>query len=149
MHKGALGVKCFEDSARALIQRFCGAAAHTLRVASRNGLSCLSYFLGACAFLVLRLMLRLLTCQRQVVPTVYKYLDGREVASNQYSVTEHLRHINVGSGRGLPGVWFFYEVSPVHAVFEETRKSWLQVTNPILVVPLQAQLEAIVSGVVR
>ena len=37
-------------------------------------------------------------------------MDGREVASNQYSVTEHLRHISVGSGRGLPGVWFFYEV---------------------------------------
>ena len=32
--------------------------------------------------------------------------------SNQYSVTEHLRHINPGSGRGLPGVWFFYEVAP-------------------------------------
>lgn len=62
----------------------------------------------------------------KVVPTVYQYLDGRRVESNQYSVTEHLRHINPGSGRGLPGVWFFYEVSPVHALFEETRHSTLE-----------------------
>eukprot|EP00613_Pedinella_sp_CCMP2098_P000262 CAMPEP_0171618484 /NCGR_PEP_ID=MMETSP0990-20121206/14777_1 /TAXON_ID=483369 /ORGANISM="non described non described, Strain CCMP2098" /LENGTH=379 /DNA_ID=CAMNT_0012183303 /DNA_START=55 /DNA_END=1194 /DNA_ORIENTATION=- len=61
----------------------------------------------------------------KVVPTVYQYLDGRQVVSNQYSVTEHLRHINPGGGRGLPGVWFFYEVSPVHALFEEERRSSL------------------------
>ncbi len=43
--------------------------------------------------------------------------------SNQFSVTEHLRHVTAGSGRGLPGVWFFYELSPIHAVFEETKRS--------------------------
>ena len=62
----------------------------------------------------------------KIVPTVYKYIDGREVVSNQYSVTEHLRHVNPGTGRGLPGVWFFYEVSPVHAVFEETKRSFME-----------------------
>lgn len=39
----------------------------------------------------------------QIVPTVYRYLDGRVVHSNQYAVTEHVRHINPGSNRGLPG----------------------------------------------
>lgn len=41
----------------------------------------------------------------QVVPTIYRYLDGRVVESNQYAVTEHVRHINPGSNRGLPGAW--------------------------------------------
>lgn len=62
----------------------------------------------------------------QVVPTVYKYIDGTEVVSNQYSVTEHLRHVTPGSGRGLPGVWFYYELSPIQAVVEEHRKGFLE-----------------------
>lgn len=61
----------------------------------------------------------------KVVPTVYKYLDGRETESNQYSVTEHVRHLAPGSGRGVPGVYFYYEISPVQAVFEERRKSFI------------------------
>jgi len=55
----------------------------------------------------------------KVVPTRYQSLDGTIVQSNQYSVTEHLRHLDPMGGRGLPSVWFFYEVSPVHAIFEE------------------------------
>jgi len=53
------------------------------------------------------------------------------VVSNQYSVTEHLRHITPGAGRGLPGVWFFYEVSPIHAIFEETRRSTLEFISSV------------------
>jgi hypothetical protein len=42
----------------------------------------------------------------KVVPTVYRFLDDRPPAvSNQYAVTEHLRHVNPGSNRGLPGQW--------------------------------------------
>lgn len=62
----------------------------------------------------------------KVVPTKYQYLDGTTVQSNQYSVTEHLRHLDPGTGRGLPGVWFFYEISPVHAIFEEKTHSLLE-----------------------
>ncbi|CAE7663298.1 ergic3 [Symbiodinium microadriaticum] len=43
----------------------------------------------------------------KVVPTKYKYASGQEVQSNQYSVTEHMRHL----------------VSPLHATFEEQRPS--------------------------
>ena len=72
------------------------------------------------------------------------YLTGEEIQTNQYSVTEHLRHLAINSGRyvnsylrnfmdicqfnkvfrrGLPGVYFNYEVAPVQAVFEEKKKS--------------------------
>jgi endoplasmic reticulum-Golgi intermediate compartment protein 3 len=59
----------------------------------------------------------------KVVPTRYQFADGREVQSNQYSVTEHMRHLAPGSGRGIPGLYFYYQVSPLHAVFEEKRPS--------------------------
>ena len=49
-------------------------------------------------------------------------LDGSTREVWQYSVTEHVRHVTPGSGRGLPGVFFFYEVSPLVAEFEERRQ---------------------------
>ncbi len=57
----------------------------------------------------------------KVVPTTYKHLDGKIIRSNQYSVTEHKSHLAPGSGRGLPGLYFNYEVSPIQALFEEKR----------------------------
>lgn len=57
----------------------------------------------------------------KIVPTIYKEVSGNEIISNQYAVTEHLRHLAPGSGRGLPGVYFYYELSPIQAIFEETR----------------------------
>lgn len=62
----------------------------------------------------------------KVVPTLYQRVDGSEIESNQYSVTEHLRHLSPGSGRGLPGVYFYYQVSPISAQFVETRKPFMQ-----------------------
>ena len=59
----------------------------------------------------------------KVVPTRYKGLNKKEIESNQYSVTEHMRHLSPGSGKGLPGLYFYYEVSPVQAIFEEKRMS--------------------------
>jgi hypothetical protein len=53
-------------------------------------------------------------------------------------VTEHVRHVTPGSGRGLPGVFFFYEVSPLVAEFEERRQGWRA---------LLTGLAAIVGGV--
>lgn len=57
----------------------------------------------------------------KIVPTVYRDLSGKEIESNQYAVTEHMRHLAPGSGRGLPGVYFYYELSPIQAMFEEKR----------------------------
>lgn len=59
----------------------------------------------------------------KVVPTKYQYLNGTTVESNQYSVTEHLRHLSPGSGRGFPGVYFYFEVSPIQALFQERKPS--------------------------
>lgn len=62
----------------------------------------------------------------QIVPTEYRFLNGTKIQSNQYSVTEHMRHVSPGSNRGLPGVFFFYEVSPLHVQIEEYRHGWIR-----------------------
>jgi len=59
----------------------------------------------------------------KVVPTVYNYLDGRVVDTNQFSVTEHFRTVKKTEGQGLPGVFIFYELSPIMVQFTESRKS--------------------------
>eukprot|EP00904_Undaria_pinnatifida_P008970 jgi/Undpi1/5202/HiC_scaffold_2.g00484.m1 len=61
----------------------------------------------------------------QLVPTVYRFTDGATVRSNQYSATEHLKHVHSGPSAGLPGVYFYYEVSPVQALVEEKRRGFL------------------------
>ena len=61
----------------------------------------------------------------KVVPTRYKALGKAEFESNQYSVTEHVRHLSPGSGRGLPGIYFYYEISPISALIKEKRKGAL------------------------
>ena len=60
----------------------------------------------------------------QVVPTVFRFLNGTTIETFQYSVTEHTRHVDPGSNRGLPGVFFFYEVSALHVEIEEYRRGW-------------------------
>jgi endoplasmic reticulum-Golgi intermediate compartment protein 3 len=62
----------------------------------------------------------------QIVPTTYKYFNGTVLHTNQFSVVEHLRHIQPGSNRGLPGVFLFYDVSPLHVTIEESYQSgWI------------------------
>ena len=75
----------------------------------------------------------------QIVPTTYKSRHGEVIETFQYSVTEHMRHVTPGSGRGLPGVFFFYEVSALHVVIEEYRRGWIAFFT---------SLAAIVGGVV-
>ncbi|CAM9961099.1 unnamed protein product [Pylaiella littoralis] len=61
----------------------------------------------------------------QLVPTVYRLSDGATVHSNQYSATEHLKHVYAGPSQDLPGVYFYYEVSPVQALVEEKERGVL------------------------
>ena len=49
----------------------------------------------------------------QVVPTVYSYINNQTVSTNQFSVTENFRESQPGPGRSLPGVFFFFELSPI------------------------------------
>merc|ERR1711988_649837 len=60
----------------------------------------------------------------QVVPTTFQLLSAPPIRTSQYSVTEHTRHVDPGSGRGPPGVFFYYEVSPLHVKYEEGRRGW-------------------------
>ena len=70
----------------------------------------------------------------QIVPTLYRFLNGTTIQTNQYSVTEHMRHVTPGSNKGLPGVFFFYEVSPLHVEIEEYRHGWTRFLTSVAAV---------------
>eukprot|EP00871_Galdieria_phlegrea_P001304 jgi/Galph1/2174/GphlegSOOS_G859.1 len=70
----------------------------------------------------------------KVVPTTYKYLNGRVVHSNQFSVTDYYRYVHpvetekkcsdekqsIRNGSSLStGVFFFYEPSPIRIEYIE------------------------------
>lgn len=59
----------------------------------------------------------------KVVPTVYQYVNGTELFTNQYSVTESFR-----PRRGtatLPSVFFMYDLSPIMVHISESRRSFI------------------------
>jgi len=64
-----------------------------------------------------------------VVPTVYEYLNGTTLYTNQFSVTEYSEKIqkdeNTNLHRGVPGLFFMYELSPITIDFKQTSKSIL------------------------
>nr|TKV96400.1 hypothetical protein SEVIR_9G426000v2 [Setaria viridis] len=60
----------------------------------------------------------------KVVPTIYTDIRGRKIYSNQFSVTEHFREA-IGYPRPPPGVYFFYEFSPIKVDFTEENTSLL------------------------
>lgn len=70
----------------------------------------------------------------QVVPTMYKFLNGTHIQTNQFSATEHMRYVQPGTQRGLPGVFFFYELSPLHVEFEEYRLGWTRFLTSVCAV---------------
>ena len=51
----------------------------------------------------------------QIVPTIYQDIRNRTILTNQYSVTEHFKQSDVPTGHQLPGVFFFYDLSPIKA----------------------------------
>ncbi|KAG9459207.1 hypothetical protein H6P81_003715 [Aristolochia fimbriata] len=60
----------------------------------------------------------------KVVPTIYTDIRGRKIHSNQFSVTEHFREAD-GYPHPIPGVFFFYDFSPIKVVFTEENVSLL------------------------
>ncbi|PSC71879.1 Endoplasmic reticulum-Golgi intermediate compartment 3 [Micractinium conductrix] len=63
----------------------------------------------------------------KVVPTSYANLRNNTIYSNQFSVTEHFREIaspTAGGGQ-LPGVFLFYDLSPIKVRFQESCVSFL------------------------
>jgi endoplasmic reticulum-Golgi intermediate compartment protein 3 len=71
----------------------------------------------------------------QVVPTSYHSSNGRVLHTNQYSVTESFRPTD---GQLLPGVFVYYNLSPIKIDVVETRRS---------IFHFLVQLSAIVGGV--
>ncbi|XP_043723495.1 endoplasmic reticulum-Golgi intermediate compartment protein 3-like [Telopea speciosissima] len=61
----------------------------------------------------------------KIVPTIYTNRRGRRINSNQFSVTEHFRSAE-GYPQTLPGVFFFYDFSPIKVAFTEETESLLQ-----------------------
>nr|XP_053628893.1 endoplasmic reticulum-Golgi intermediate compartment protein 3-like [Cherax quadricarinatus] len=60
----------------------------------------------------------------KIVPTTYEKVDGSTLSTNQFSVTQHQKNIQLGMGEtGLPGVFFTYELSPMMVKYTEKHKS--------------------------
>ncbi|KAF9610339.1 hypothetical protein IFM89_022009 [Coptis chinensis] len=70
-----------------------------------------------------------------VVPTVYTDIRGHTIQTNQFSVTEHFRNAEFGRPQALPGVFFFYDLSPIKVTFAEEHISFLHfLTNVCAIV---------------
>lgn len=76
----------------------------------------------------------------KVVPTEFLHLDGRKIDTNQFSVTEKFKTTEgeKGTDRLIPGIYFFYDFSPIKVVVEEKRMSFSHFLT---------QLCAIIGGV--
>ncbi|XP_058096761.1 uncharacterized protein LOC131242253 isoform X1 [Magnolia sinica] len=71
----------------------------------------------------------------KVVPTVYTDISRHTIQSNQFSVTEHFRGAELGLVQALPGVFFFYDLSPIKVTFIEQHVSFLHfLTNVCAIV---------------
>lgn len=51
----------------------------------------------------------------KVVPTYYQDIRGALLRTNQFSVTEHVKDVDLRMGKNLPGVFFFYDINPIQA----------------------------------
>ncbi|KAL2937264.1 Endoplasmic reticulum-Golgi intermediate compartment protein 3 [Bienertia sinuspersici] len=71
----------------------------------------------------------------KVVPTIYTNARRRTILSNQFSVTEHFKNAEPGRYQTVPGVFFYYDLSPVKVNFMERRMSFLHfMTNVCAIV---------------
>ena len=74
----------------------------------------------------------------KVVPTKYKYLNGNIKLTNQYSITMHETKLKLKQGYGIPGIYFFYEFSPLMINIYEIKSSFFHFIT---------QLCAIIGGI--
>ncbi|XP_051138892.1 uncharacterized protein LOC127256758 [Andrographis paniculata] len=66
----------------------------------------------------------------KVVPTVYTNIIGHTIHSNQFSVTEHYMS-SEDRLESPPGVFFYYDLSPIQVTFTETRTPFLHFVTHI------------------
>jgi hypothetical protein len=62
--------------------------------------------------------------------------DRQALNTNQFSVTEHFRPIQQREGQGLPGMFVFYELSPIMVKFTESRESFLHFITQLYAQPV-------------
>lgn len=75
----------------------------------------------------------------RIVPTTYKLSFARTLRTNQYSQSYYFRKSDPSKGGQLiPGLFFSYDLSPIHIEVEESRKSFFHFV---------VQLCAIIGGV--
>ena len=55
----------------------------------------------------------------QVVPTMYTDIRNVTVLTNQYSVSEYFKSSDAGAGANLPGVFCFFDLSPIKVLINE------------------------------
>lgn len=48
-----------------------------------------------------------------MVPTYYQDINGGLLRTNQFSVTEHIKDVDLRTGKNMPGVFFFYDINPI------------------------------------
>ena len=62
---------------------------------------------------------------KKVVPTVYN-ARGRQIDTNQFSVTEHFKKNEGPVGGSLPGIFFFYDLSPIKVRMRPFREGMIR-----------------------
>ncbi|CAN7050476.1 unnamed protein product [Brassica rapa subsp. trilocularis] len=71
----------------------------------------------------------------KVVPSIYTDVHGHTIQSNQFSVTEHFQKMEAGRMQSPPGVFFYYDLSPIKVIFEEQHVEFLHfLTNVCAIV---------------
>ncbi|KAL1534328.1 endoplasmic reticulum-Golgi intermediate compartment protein 3-like [Salvia divinorum] len=75
----------------------------------------------------------------KVVPTIYTDIRGHKIQSNQFSVTEHFKNTDMDHYKSPPGVFFFYDLSPIKVTHTEEHTSFLHFLTHIC---------AIIGGVI-
>jgi len=60
----------------------------------------------------------------KVVPTMYQDSSSAFISTNQYSVTEYDRTVISDKNQGLPGIFFYYDISPIKVIFKEVQRSF-------------------------
>eukprot|EP00878_Enallax_costatus_P025435 GHUV01027212.1.p1 GENE.GHUV01027212.1~~GHUV01027212.1.p1 ORF type:complete len:168 (+),score=52.51 GHUV01027212.1:399-902(+) len=87
----------------------------------------------------------------KVVPTDYIDRSNISTQTNQFSVTENFREsadAMVG-GRSLPGVFFFYDLSPIKVRIQEQKSSFLHfLTNVCAIVGGIFAVSGLIDGTV-
>ena len=86
-----------------------------------------------------------------VVPARYKSggINARVVDSNDYSVTDHYRGFDPTQTQSLPGLFFFYDLSPLRVEIEERRMGFFQfLSNVAAIIGGVSAVMTIIDGAV-